>query len=426
MDMMRAPLSIVLFISMAAVVSAGEAALSSPTSAGASDAADWLRRHAVEIRSLDPENEDFSDLAAFGDAIGDARIVGLGEQSHGDGAVFDLRGRLIRYLHRKKGFDVVLYEAGMFGAFRLEQLVREGAGELADGILAGDELADTYARSEEARKTLRYLDAHRAGPAPLAFFGMDSHQTGRYMRTDFIRMLAEFLARRHSKLHQAGDWPEFVRLARELVRHEPTRPSPARQETFLRVSERLEAELCTATPDAYLFPDSPGIWCRIVKSLHNQSRRFWDGEENRDVVMAENAQWLLEHPLKGHKVIVWAHTVHLARHETNGPSFGFVLSKAYGEQYYVVQVTASSGTTLNFVDHKVHEVAPNRPDTVEAVLHGLAEPAVFVDARRQRPPTALSALQAKEYEYSVWMPSNLGTAYDGLVHIEAARAVSMP
>src|SRR5262245_31332720 len=48
----------------------------------------WLRRHTAEIDSLNFEDDEFDDLKAFGKAVGDARIVMLGEQTHGDGTTF--------------------------------------------------------------------------------------------------------------------------------------------------------------------------------------------------------------------------------------------------------------------------------------------------------------------------------------------------
>ena len=64
---------------------------------------DWLSRKVVPIRSIDPTiaDDDFADLKPLMAAIGKSRVVVLGEQSHGDGATFLAKGRLIKFLHQK-------------------------------------------------------------------------------------------------------------------------------------------------------------------------------------------------------------------------------------------------------------------------------------------------------------------------------------
>lgn len=52
------------------------------------------------------------DLAALGRAIGDRRIVLLGENGHGVGEFSRLRVRLVEWLRREKGFEVVAFESG--------------------------------------------------------------------------------------------------------------------------------------------------------------------------------------------------------------------------------------------------------------------------------------------------------------------------
>jgi len=65
----------------------------------------WLLRNAVPIRSIDPTipDDDFADLKPLVAAVGRSRMVVLGEQSHGDGATFLAKGRLIKVPSSKDG-----------------------------------------------------------------------------------------------------------------------------------------------------------------------------------------------------------------------------------------------------------------------------------------------------------------------------------
>ena len=89
----------------------------------------WLSANAVPIRSIDPsrQSDDFKDLEPIRRAIGNSRVVILGEQSHGDGATFLAKARLIKFLHQRMGFDVLAWEAGLFNAPDMDTAVRDAS-----------------------------------------------------------------------------------------------------------------------------------------------------------------------------------------------------------------------------------------------------------------------------------------------------------
>ena len=81
------------------------------TAQAQSTAADGPRYYSV--RTTDPADGDFADLAALGREIGAARVVLLGEPSHGEGNVFEAKIRLLRYL-QQQGFTTVAFESGFY------------------------------------------------------------------------------------------------------------------------------------------------------------------------------------------------------------------------------------------------------------------------------------------------------------------------
>src|SRR5262245_46479988 len=86
----------------------------------------WLKKHAVPLRSIDPAAEALRDLEGLKKAIGDARILQLGEQTHGDGATFHAKTRLIKFLHQQCGFDVLAFESGLYDCRKAWELLRTG------------------------------------------------------------------------------------------------------------------------------------------------------------------------------------------------------------------------------------------------------------------------------------------------------------
>src|SRR5687768_4564334 len=100
-------------------------ALAQP-SAPADPRVEWLRKNAVPIRSIVPEDRSFSDLQPLKKILGNSRVVLLGEQSHGDGSVFLAKTRMIQFLHEEMGFGVLAFESGLYDCRRAWEALQAG------------------------------------------------------------------------------------------------------------------------------------------------------------------------------------------------------------------------------------------------------------------------------------------------------------
>jgi erythromycin esterase-like protein len=94
----------------------------------APDAVEWLADHLIEFEGVEA-GYGFEDLADLKDLVGSARIVALGECTHGSREIFQMKHRLVEYLASELGFSMVAIEAIMPEAVRVNDYVLRGHGE---------------------------------------------------------------------------------------------------------------------------------------------------------------------------------------------------------------------------------------------------------------------------------------------------------
>jgi hypothetical protein len=166
---------------------AGQAAPSPETAAKAR----WLSDHGVPIRTVDPAEADMADLAPLGLAIGNARLVLLGEQSHGDGTTFLMKCRLVRFLHEKMGFDVLAWESGLYDCREMEAALRSEV-PLPEAISKG--IFAIWGLSRQVRPVFEYARSTHAAPRPLEMAGFDCQFSSPASRESFPKAAGRFLA----------------------------------------------------------------------------------------------------------------------------------------------------------------------------------------------------------------------------------------
>ena len=143
----------------------------------------WLKKNALTIRSIDPSDTEFSDLMPLKKAIGDARVVMLGEATHTDGNTYLAKGRLIKFLHEKMGFDVIAFESGFYDLSRAWQDIQAGE----DVTKAGN-----TSPNEEFRPIIEYIKGQSKSKNPLEITGFDSQLTGPQTRYSLVSDLRDF------------------------------------------------------------------------------------------------------------------------------------------------------------------------------------------------------------------------------------------
>jgi hypothetical protein len=135
--------------------------------------AKWLDRNAVEVRTLSIDG-DLRDLDRFARQLRGVRVVQLGENTHGDGAAFAAKCRLIRWLHEKMGFDVVAFESGMYECDRATRMLKPGADPVA--VMRASIFPIWH--TKQTKPLFEYLVAQSGTRKPMALTGFDIRTSG--------------------------------------------------------------------------------------------------------------------------------------------------------------------------------------------------------------------------------------------------------
>lgn len=85
----------------------------------------WLETHAAPFHSSDPEYP-LDDLSFLKGMVGDARIVSLGEATHGTREFFRMKHRIFRYLVEEMDFKTFAIEASWPEANRINHYLQTG------------------------------------------------------------------------------------------------------------------------------------------------------------------------------------------------------------------------------------------------------------------------------------------------------------
>ncbi|RYD29176.1 MAG: erythromycin esterase family protein [Verrucomicrobiaceae bacterium] len=411
-----------------------------------------------EARLLDPETD--AGLEELCDAVGDARVVLIGEATHGTHEFYALRAALTRMLITKKGFSIVAVEADWPDAFRAH---RYAAGQSEDSGPA-EALSDFQRfplwmwRNSVVAEFLEWLKTHNRKAAlarePKAgFFGLDLYSLHSSIGAvlDYLDKTDPDAARgarnRYRCLGQFGPDPRNYGRAAVLGEKESCEEEvmaqlidlmARRQDLITKDGAAAGEEFFSTEQNARLIKNAEAYY----RSLYQSHRNSWN---LRDSHMFEILGQLLERErMAGGKAVVWAHNSHVgdARATEMGRqgdlNVGQLARSHFGDGACLIGMTTFSGSVTaarDWDDPAEHRrVLPARPGSVEALLHTVGMPAFWLDLRRKNEAAeilgreytgrAIGVVYRPETErWSHYFHTVPARQFDLLVHIDHTRAL---
>ncbi len=338
---------------------------------------------------------DDAPIDALLERIGDARVVLLGEATHGTSEFYRMRTRITQELIRRRGFTAVAVEADWPDAAAIDRYVR-GRRPVQRTWQPFARFPTWMWRNAETRALVEWLRVHNSETsANISFSGLDlySMYTSAYEVTRYLDRVD----------------PEAARAARERYgrltpwEHDPaaygraallSRLTSCEYDVVAMLRDLLAKRIEYSAHDGDEFFDAAQN-ARVVAGAEHYYRAMYSGSVEswnlRDQHMFDTLRSIAAHRGPATKLIVWEHNSHVgdaaatemaARGEHN---VGHLCRRAFGDELFVVGFGTDHGTVAaaHAWDEPMQRmrVRPARADSYERLCHDAGIPAFLLHLR---------------------------------------------
>ena len=383
--------------------------------------------------------------------IGNARVVLIGEATHGTSEFYRLRNRITAELVGRRNFRFVAIEGDWPDAARIDHYVRHFDYPPSEWV-AFARFPTWMWRNQDVREFVDWLRIHNSNrPADerTSFHGLDL-----YSLYSSVRAVLEYLD---------GVDPETAALARQRYgcltpwQSDPATYGRAALSGAYRSCEedvvRMLAEIAGkrreyAEHDGERFLDAVQN-ARLIANAEEYYRVMYYGSRSswnlRDKYMFETLQTLREHYRPDNKLIVWAHNSHVgdasatemaSRGEFN---IGSLCRRAFGKEMYSIGFGTDNGTVAAASDWdgpmEVMSLRPAMDRSYERLFHETTLPGFSLGLRnasttvrdgllQPRLQRAVGVVYRPETEFaSHYFEAVLPRQFDEYIWIDTTQAV---
>ncbi|MFI7604443.1 erythromycin esterase family protein [Micromonospora sp. NPDC049366] len=372
------------------------------------------------------------------------RLLALGEPTHGEDVLLDVRNDLFRQLVEQEGYRTIAMESDCLAGLLVDDHVATGAGTLDEVMASG--FSHGFGASAANRELVRWMRAYNEGkPASerLRFAGFDGplEITGAASPRRAITALHAYVSARvdadllpctaqtlDDLLGEDDRWSEPAAMT------DPSRSVGRTPEAdrLRLLADDLVALLDARTPQLIAAStveewDRARLYGRTAVGLLRYHRWMADTSPGRlPRLLGQRASMMAANLLavaERGPALVYAHNAHLQRNVSTMRmgdlplqwwSAGAIVSAHLGERY------AFLATALGTIRHRGVDAPP--PDTVEGLLYALPEDRRLVDPHRLAAAHGRATARVSPwFGYAPLDPAHL-TCVDAIVFVKDAPA----
>lgn len=353
-----------------------------------------------------PENVSVQDFSFLKEELKNAQVVMLGEISHFDGNVFEMKTKIVNYLHQELGYNTIAFESGIYDVWKAQKSISNNENTK---LAFENSLFTIWAKKNEFQSFIEFYDQNKSN---LKLFGFDNQITGKFGEKELFTDLFDYCKQNQLTLDLNKEDLEllFESIFNSGVFDEGDITYAQFKNSFYKLLTSVEQKPKTET-NFY--------WTQILKSLLSLGEQNYKKvrvvstfnttlEDNlRDKQMADNLlAYVRTHP--NEKIICWGANQHFANDISSIKlpiikefvSMGSYIKTALKEKMYsLAAITASDSIYLQGkwektpVDKLSFEyylknkntphmfISSNQKEMKQTMLNRFFSPVTFIPAR---------------------------------------------
>lgn len=311
----------------------------------------------IKLNSISPSDDQFDDLRPLKGIIGEARVVMLGEPTHGEGNVFEAKTRLVKFLNQEMGFDVLAFESSLYDFYKINESIHEGENKV-DCLKRC--IYPIWTQANEFQDMLKYLVKQ---DTKLEVTGFDCQFMSEYSQEMLLGDLFILAEKLNSKLSEKD--LQFLNETINYLSESFDLPDTYNLKYLIRLVNRFELKLNRLDTDKIINKQPVHLWLQVLFNMKEVARDYHQNHPSRksreefkasdsntrDALMANNLLYFIKHnPNK--KIICWGANAHFANQlkslnnkELNSfVPMGNLLKKELGDKnIFIIGSTCASG-----------------------------------------------------------------------------------
>ena len=368
-----------------------------------------------------PENVNVKDFSFLKEELKNVQVVMLGEISHFDGNVFEMKTKIVKYLHQELGYNTIAFESGIYDLWKAQKSINNNENTK---VALENSLFPIWAKKNEFQSFIEFYDQNKNN---LKLFGFDNQITGKYGEKELFTDLYEYCKQNQLTLDLNKEDLEllFESIFNSGVFDEGDITYAQFKNSFHKLLTSIEQKPKT---------DTNFYWTQILRSLLSLGEQNYKKirvlstfntslEDNlRDKQMADNLlAYIKTHP--NEKIICWGANQHFANDMSSVkepiinkfvPMGSYIKTSLKEKMYSLAAITASDSIYLQ----GKWEKTPVDKLSFEYYLKNKNTPHMFISSNQKE---MKQIMLNRFFSPITFIPARLDLLHDGYLFFNSAK-----